>query len=500
MSATHETATPTHADDTIATIDQSQTVITSNPLPAMPLPLTEAANLAPNEFSESSSSSVQPKEKASRAMLQDGGLRAWFVVFGSFLVHSFAFAPTEYIFGIFEHHYQILFPDTSISSIAFVGTTGSAVTYLAGFFAGIVADRFGFRITVIVGTLLMTISLILASFSNQVWQLYITQGVLFGIGSALAYYPAIAVPSHYFTKRRGLATGIAVSGVGAGGLILAPLTHKLIEKVGIFWSLRILGLLCFIVCGVSSIFIVESKVHIEVDRLTPKPSGCEKDTELEMGSVAKEKPSFFDAVKVFKDMQFLSLSMAELTASFAFLVPLYFMQTYAVFIGIPAEKGALILGLSNGASFAGRILLGLISDYFSNAKVLLLCSWCTAFSVLVLWTLSKSFGILMLMGLMFGFFAGGYVSLVPVAVAQSFGTKQMASTIGLMYATGGLGMLGGAPLAGFLLDITKPNISYLPVTLMSGATMTLGALCVTMWFYLDWRAHRMRRVMTADTL
>ncbi|ORZ04864.1 major facilitator superfamily domain-containing protein [Lobosporangium transversale] len=409
-------------------------------------------------------------------MLQDGGLRAWFVVFGSFLVHSFAFAPTEYIFGIFEHHYQILFPDTSISSIAFVGTTGSAVTYLAGFFAGIVADRFGFRITVIVGTLLMTISLILASFSNQVWQLYITQGVLFGIGSALAYYPAIAVPSHYFTKRRGLATGIAVSGVGAGGLILAPLTHKLIEKVGIFWSLRILGLLCFI------------------------PSGCEKDTELEMGSVAKEKPSFFDAVKVFKDMQFLSLSMAELTASFAFLVPLYFMQTYAVFIGIPAEKGALILGLSNGASFAGRILLGLISDYFSNAKVLLLCSWCTAFSVLVLWTLSKSFGILMLMGLMFGFFAGGYVSLVPVAVAQSFGTKQMASTIGLMYATGGLGMLGGAPLAGFLLDITKPNISYLPVTLMSGATMTLGALCVTMWFYLDWRAHRMRRVMTADTL
>ncbi|KAF9360907.1 hypothetical protein BGX26_007110 [Mortierella sp. AD094] len=170
------------------------------------------------------------------------------------------------------------------------------------------------------------------------------------------------------------------------------------------------------------------------------------------------------------------------------------MQTYAVFIGVSAERGALILGLSNGASFAGRIALGLVSDYVSNAKVLLFCSWCTAFAVLVLWTVSHSFGLLLLMGLMFGFFGGGYVSLVPVAVAQSFGTKQIASTIGLMYAAGGLGMLGGAPLAGFLLDVTQPNTSYLPVTLTSGIAMTLGALCISIWAYLDRKVKRARLV------
>ena len=165
-----------------------------------------------------------------------------------------------------------------------------------------------------------------------------------------------------------------------------------------------------------------------------------------------------------------------------------------------AENGALVLGLSNGASFVGRVVLGLVSDYVSNTRMLLLCSWATAFAVMVLWTIAKSYGTLLLMGLMFGFFAGGYVSLVPVAVAQSFGTKQMASTIGLMYAAGGLGMLGGAPLAGYLLDVTRPTISYLPVTLTAGSTMTLGAICVSSWAYFNWRALRARRTSTATTV
>ncbi|CAO3573113.1 unnamed protein product [Mortierella alpina] len=432
--------------------------------------------------------------------LRDGGPRAWLVVFGSFLVHSFAFAPTEYVFGIFELHYHDVFPNATASSIAFVGTTGSAVTYLAGFLAGIVADRFGFRITAFAGTIIMTVSLVLASFSTQLWHLYLTQGILFGIGASLAYYPSIAVPSHYFTKKRGLATGLAVSGVGVGGLVLAPLTHLLIDKFDIFWTLRILAALCLVVCGVASSLIVERKEHADFDSAasTPKPSveKCE-----DLGSLASpqsadsEKRPFFEALKVFKDARFLSLSLAELAASVGFLIPLYYMQTYSVFIGISAERGALILGLSNGASFAGRILLGLVSDYVSNARVLLFCSWATAFSVLVLWTVSRSFGMMLLTGLMYGFFAGGYVSLVPVAVAESFGTKHMASTIGLMYATGGLGMLGGAPLAGFLLDVTKPNISYLPVTLTAGVTMLLGAVCITSWAYLNWKATT-RRVAT----
>lgn len=210
---------------------------------------------------------------------------------------------------------------------------------------------------------------------------------------------------------------------------------------------------------------------------------------------AQTKPGFFESFKVFRDPQFLALTMAELTASVGYLIPLYYMQSkqtphfqcfmicynndivrrgcrgishklttnplmvsihfftaYAVFIGLTPQRGAMILGLSNGASFTGRIALGILSDYISNAKVLLVCAWMTAFCVTILWTFSTTFVAFLSMALIFGFFAGkgliclvikhllppqnwsiskqfaptffflgGYVSLVPVAVAESFG-------------------------------------------------------------------------------
>ncbi|KAG0223400.1 major facilitator superfamily domain-containing protein [Mortierella sp. GBAus27b] len=467
-------SSPTFADTAIGILDQSST-------PATPTAPTS------------------PEKETPHTVPSEGGVRAWLAIVGSFLIHSFVFGPTEYIFGIFEHHYQVIYPNAEASSIALIGTTGSAVTYLAGFLAGIVADRFGFRITALAGTGIMTLSLILASFTTQLWQLYLTQGVIFGVGASLAYYPAIAVPSHYFQKRRGLATGLAVSGVGAGGFVLAPLTNTFIDKTGIYWTFRFLAAFCLVVCGGASLLIAENKDRLKM--IQPELQEKSQEDILDESERGPEKrPSFFAAVKIFKEPRFLSLSLAELAASIGVLIPLYYMQTYAVFIGLSAQQGALILGISNGASFAGRILLGLSSDYISNAKVLLLCSWFTAFAVLILWTVAHNFGVLLVMGLMFGFFAGGYISLVPVAIAQSFGTKEIASIIGMMYAAGGIGMLGGAPLAGFLLDVTRPNVSYLPVTLTAGGTLTVGAICISIWAYLNWKANRLRRVETTDTL
>ncbi|KAG0327065.1 hypothetical protein BGZ99_008405 [Dissophora globulifera] len=503
MSAAQEKPMLTRVDSSL-TISDSPVATTSaldalTSLPVTIIPGPTAATVLEQSLIKAEAAAAAA---AAASDPPDGGSRAWLVVLGSFLVHSIAFVPTEFIFGIFELHYQIIYPDAAASSIAFVGTIGSAVTYLSGFLAGIIADRFGFRITVIAGTTVMTLSLVLASFAKQLWQLYLTQGVLFGIGSSLAYYPAVAVPSHYFTKKRGLATGVAVSGVGVGGLILAPVTNALIERTGIYWTLRILALITLVVCGTASIFIVESKNHLKSHATVYEESSApEQEEDLEKKTEkSKGEKSFFSAVKVFKDPQFLSLAMAELAVSIGLLMPLYYIPTYAVFIGVSAEKGALILGLSNGASFVGRIVLGVISDYISNEKVLLLCAWCTSLAVLVVWTVSRSFGALLIMGLMFGFFAGGYISLVPVAVADCFGTKEMASTIGMMYAAGGLGVLGGAPLAGYLLDITRPNISYLPVTMTAGGTMTLGALGITAWVYLSWKAKSMQRFKTSETL
>ncbi|KAF9173116.1 hypothetical protein BGX21_003719 [Mortierella sp. AD011] len=408
-----------------------------------------------------------PSESLKPSLLE-GGVKGWLAVLGSLLIHCFVFAPTEFVFGVFVLHYQDVFPESPASAIAFVGTTGSAITYIAGFLSGILADRFGFRPTAFAGSVIMALSLVGASFSTQLWHLYVTQGVLFGIGASFAYYPAIAVPSQYFVKHRGLAIGIAVSGTGLGG-------------------------------GSASVLIAEKKVNfVEYEEeqqdqertMIGESFKATEATDVETEVKRNNRPSFFQALHVFKNPQFLSLTLAELTVSIGYLIPLYFMQTYAVYIGLSAEQGAFILGLSNGSAFVGRILLGIISDRVSNTKTLLFCCWATAFSVIVFWTFAKSFGMLLLMGMTFCMFVGAYVSLVPVAVAESFGTDTIASMIGLMYGAGGLAMWGGSPLAGYILDLTLPNLSYTPVIMTASISLVLGAIFVTSWAYFHWRATR----------
>ncbi|KAG0098945.1 hypothetical protein BGZ93_009738 [Podila epicladia] len=212
-----------------------------------------------------------------------------------------------------------------------------------------------------------------------------------------------------------------------------------------------------------------------------------------------KKPSFFESFHVLKDPQFMSLTLAELTASIGYLIPYYYMQTYAVFIGLTPEEGALILGLTNGAAFAGRIILGLLADRFSNSVIMLISTWFTAISVVVFWSIAKSFATLTIMGVTFGFFVGAYVSLVPVAVAESFGTEQIASMIGLMYGAGGIAMWGGSPLAGHILEMTKPNLSYKPVIATAGASLVLGAICCTSWAYFHRRAVQRAQSSRVDT-
>ncbi|KAG0365535.1 major facilitator superfamily domain-containing protein [Gamsiella multidivaricata] len=433
----------------------------------------------------------------------DGGLRAWLVVLGSFLIHCFCFAPTEYIFSMFENHYLELYPSSSHGSIAFIGTLGSSTTYFAGFVSGASADKFGYRFTALLGTAVMAVALLLASFATQVWQLYLSQGVLFGIGASLVYYPAIGAPSHWFDAKRGLALGLAVSGTGLGGLGLAPATQGLIDALGVGWTLRALALFCVIVCGGASFLIAER----ENGKKVPEPSPAMTDVEIgqinEKLSPEKMKPTgvagFFAELKVFKNPQFLSLTFAELTASIGFLIPMYYFQTYSLFIGLTAQDGALIAGLSSGASCLGRIVLGYAADRLPKTVVVSCCAWMTAGSVLIIWTFSKSFGVYLLFAILYGFFAGGYVSLVPLVLSETFGAHQLSTVIGFMYAASGVGMLAGAPVAGMILDGTKPNLSYLPVIMTAGGTLLMGAICVSAWVFFRRLDKKSKRIGVASS-
>ncbi|KAF9571852.1 hypothetical protein EC968_010580 [Mortierella alpina] len=257
--------------------------------------------------------------------------------------------------------------------VSLIGTIGTSATYLVGFFTGTCADRWGYRATACSGTLFMTTALVMASFSTQLWHLYLSQGVLFGTGASLVYFSAIAAPTHWFKRRRGLAMGIAASGSGLGGFFLAPLTQFLADRIGIHWTLRILGICCLFVCGIASLLLFERDKSEQELQIMPLDKGRSQT------DAAGRLPAFS------KEMAFFMLVAFQFLLSMAYLTPIYFMEqriVYSTHINISKQMGAIINGWFNGASFLSRILSGLLADLIPTDVVLLACIWTCAVSVL----------------------------------------------------------------------------------------------------------------------
>lgn len=115
--------------------------------------------------------------------------------------------------------------------------------------------RLGIRLSMMLGSILMCLGIILAGFSTEIWHVYLTQGLLYGFGASIVYMSNVAVIPQWFTTKRGTAMGISSAGSGFGGLALSPMVSSLIEKYGIGWAYRIVGLMSLGICFVACLMI-----------------------------------------------------------------------------------------------------------------------------------------------------------------------------------------------------------------------------------------------------
>src|SRR5213594_4800836 len=143
----------------------------------------------------------------------------------------------------------------SISEITLTFTISIFVLGFAAFFGGLWLNRKGPRIVALTGGALYGLGIFLASFSHSLSWLYLTYGVLGGIGLGLSYIVPVAMLVKWFPDKRGLITGIAVGGFGAGALITAPLASRLIQTVGVLPTFAYLGVAYFIVATIAALFM-----------------------------------------------------------------------------------------------------------------------------------------------------------------------------------------------------------------------------------------------------
>ncbi|KAF9583926.1 hypothetical protein BGW38_008100, partial [Lunasporangiospora selenospora] len=261
-----------------------------------------------------------PVEEGKLLDYPEGGF-GWLVCMASFVVNFFAFAPNM-TFGIYQEEFYRTnyFPGATITAISWVGSIGTAAMFVPGPFVAPMTRFIGLRAVVALGIVMASLGLIIASFATQLWHLYLTQGFLFGFGGGIVFFSSISVTAQYFEKRRGLANGLAVAGSGIGGLAMSPLTRFLIDRLGVQWCQRIVGLAVF---GFMSAIFPFIRPRIK----------------------STKKGPIFD-FSLFKLSGFRLLLITAFIVTFGYMVPVFLIPVYAnKYLGEPSSTGSNLISL-----------------------------------------------------------------------------------------------------------------------------------------------------------
>src|ERR1700687_1977592 len=161
----------------------------------------------------------------------------------------------------------------SIPEVTLTFTISIFTLGIAAFFGGLWLNRRGPRIVALTGGVLYGVGVFLASFSyHGLWWLYFSYGVIGGIGLGFAYIVPVAVLRKWVPDRRGLITGIAVGGFGAGALVTAPAATRLIQSVGVLQTFAYLGIAYLVVTMATGYFMQNPPAGWKPEGWTPKPS------------------------------------------------------------------------------------------------------------------------------------------------------------------------------------------------------------------------------------
>jgi MFS family permease len=352
------------------------------------------------------------------------GRQAWFVA-GAAFMSMFTVFGAVYSFGaFFEPMAREFRTGQGLTSVLFAVT---AFCYFSlGAVSGAVADRVGPRRVVLVGAVAMGAGLALTALAPRFWVGCVTYGLGVGVGAACGYVPMVAAVGGWFERRRSLAIGIAVSGIGAGTLVVPPLAALLIERLGWRQAYLAMAAACFVVLAACGLAAEAPPIR------APAARG--------LGRIVRTRP-------------FALLYAMGLFSGFALFLALVHIVPYALRMGSPALSAAGLVSVVGVGSVAGRLILGGAADRLGPVTAFRLSMGILLLSY-VLWLAAPGYPLLAGFALALGVGYGGWVALSPSVMAALFGPEGLGGSVGALYTSAGIGALLGPPFAGFVVDVT----------------------------------------------
>lgn len=418
-------------------------------------------------------------------------MNRWLVVVGALLIQISLGAI--YIYGVFKPALKANFKDWSATDLALPAQLVLLFFALSMVIAGRIQDKLGPRLIASIGGVLLGLGLFIASRATSLTMFVLGFSIVGGIGIGAAYVCPIATCVKWFPDKRGLITGLAVAGFGAGGLVFTPVAKSLIASSGVMGTFLYLGIIFFVAVVIGAQLMINPPAGY-------KPAGWNPPAPA-AGATAPTKADY-SMGEMLKTAQFWLLWLTYFAGCTAGLMVIMNVTNVWQSFSLLGKAGTTIPNdvwqsvISQGATAVivvaifnslGRIIWGKVSDSIGRKPTLLIMFLLSGAVMLVLNWMS-GYALYLTGTALVGFCFGGFLALFPAVTADYFGTKNIGVNYGWMFLAYGAGGLFGPWLAPKLMKVVA-TIPYLnakgivePKPFEAGNYMTAflisGAMCI----------------------
>lgn len=326
----------------------------------------------------------------------------------------------------------------------------SASLFIRGAIAvgiGWLADRYGARKVMVFCGFMLGAGLVLSSWVHNLWQFFISYAVVEAIGLSGAFGVGTAMTSRWFDRNRGLALGIISSGSGLGTLLIVPIAERLIHAFD--WSRA------FFICGiVAGVVMIASALF-----LRPAPGAGLDGVNRPVSAANRENdiPNQQDKVPLWRiigDSRMILIAAVSFLFFFGIQMMMVHLVNYATDMGIDSLVAASFISIIGAVSIAGRLSTGAGADRIGIYHTLVLTRvfLIVAFICIIF---ARSLWAFYVFAIIFGLPYGGEIPQIPFLIGKYFGTKAMATLVGINLFIVSISGALGPWMAGEIFDITR---------------------------------------------
>lgn len=332
----------------------------------------------------------------------------------------------------------------TISQITFAFTLSVLGLGFGCFWGGLLMNRKGPRVVACLGGLLWGGGVFLASFSDhRLWWLYLSYGVIGGSGLGSGYIVPVSVLVKWFPERRGLMTGLAVGGFGAGSLVVAPIATRLIQRVGVLPTFAYLGIGYLIVTVLAGLFMKNPPAGWTPEGWTP--------TAAQISQRATKDYTLAEATQTW---QFWALcALLSLNSMAGISVASQAAPIFQEMGKVTAVVAAGMLGIVSVANGGGRLFWAWVSDVTTRKTTMFVMFLLQAILFWIFPTFSSPLALGIITAIILLCYGGGY-GVMPAFAADFFGSQNVGSIYGLIMIPWAFAAAFGPLLFGYLRQIS----------------------------------------------